>query len=208
MGKIVKLPDPAAIYACCYSDRFPEDPFDVYMQPSAQEIPHREKIISVLKSAQVYGGELENQEAQTYTFRDDYINVILQRQLDGRMEVPEATWIKNRLTTPNEYKAVEDLSITADAFCDAYTSETVIYTSVFIRDPGLLTDPAFLERVETQAVCKQLDYHFIFYYVTDLSAAELQKLFTENYDENNQYFYNAPTTDGYMIVRYRQGIRQ
>ena len=206
MSREVSIGSNDKIYASCYSEKYPNELFDVYINLSIYDVYGKKEIVDVLNQAGVYEGELETPEGYESLIEDNYINVVLQNKVDEGISVSGSLFVKTQITTPNFLPTVTDKNIGVDEFFEMYSDKAVLYTSVFVDDENKLTDE-FKKACEEQITKSVIKDHLILYYVTDLNSSEIKELYMEHYEDNNEYFYDAETTKKYIVEKYSFGIK-
>jgi len=208
INRITVLGEPDRVYASCNSERFPNDLFEVELKLPGDDIYEKTEIIGILRQTELYEGELDEVESNEIIFSDNYINIIVQNTFDAKTETIDAVFVKTQITTPNKYLDVDDKDISPNDFFEEYGKDAVVYTSIFIDAAEKLENSMFLSDNAQIIICEKLQNHFILYYVTELSCEEIKSLYKQNYENNNEYFYNADSTHKYMFERYIFGKKE
>lgn len=205
LSRRIALVEPEYLLASCHSLRFSGDPFDVKLVVPPHELYKDDMIVKLFEEAGAYN-PADNKEEGQRVFQDDYINVLMQNQMDQQLKDIDAVFVKTQVTTPNMYPNDIENITTMDDFVDRY-SKAVVYTSVFVKSMDDLS-PAFLQSNSQKIINSKIRDQFIFYYVTDSSADEIAAQYAENYDDNNAFFCDSPGTKHYWFERYALGEKK
>lgn len=201
---------PSVIVAKAYSERFPEESFDVNYHLSFQDIDNKEEVIEFLKEMDVYDeSKLKtwDEDVEPY-FEDNYANVIFQNQYDEAFCDFDATYVKTMIETTNYFSDATAETVTLEEYLDSESNPVYTCNMIFVDEKKVADKQAYVDEIVRKLARKTIERQFIYIHFTDKDKDFLENEFYANYDDAVKYFMDAPYLTDYIDVFLKDGQKQ